>query len=86
MVNTIAAGQLKAYVESVEFLEQQKAEIAATIKEVFDTAKSEGFDTKIMRQIIKLRAMPEADRAEQKSLLELYMQALEMAENKGDAQ
>lgn len=75
----ITADQLRAYVERVERLEEEKAQIAAHAREVFAEAKANGFDTKVMRQVIKLRKMEPQDRAEQDSLLDLYMRALGMA-------
>jgi uncharacterized protein (UPF0335 family) len=78
-VGGITAGQLRSYIERVERLEEEKAEIAATVREVFAEAKANGFDTKVMRQVIKLRKMEPQDRAEQESLLDLYLRALGMA-------
>jgi len=76
----ITAGQLRSYIERVERLEEEKAEIAANVREVFAEAKANGFDAKVMRQVIKLRAMEPQDRAEQESLLELYQRALGMSQ------
>ena len=78
-VGGVTAEQLKAYIERIERLEEEKAEIAAQVREVFAEAKAEGFDTKVMRQVLKLRKMDASDRAEQESLLELYLSALGMA-------
>ena len=71
-----AAGQLKSLVERIERLEEEKAALAADIKDVFAEAKGNGFDTKIMRQILKLRKMDKDDVDEQETLLDLYKQAL----------
>lgn len=78
-VGGITAEQLKAYMERIERLEEEKAAMAADIKEVFAEAKANGFDVKIMRQVLKLRKMDSNDRAEQEALLDLYMNALGMA-------
>ncbi len=78
-VGGITAGQLKAYMERIERLEEEKAAMAADIREVFAEAKANGFDVKIMRQVLKLRKMDSNDRAEQEALLDLYMSALGMA-------
>ena len=78
-VGGITAEQLKAYMERIERLEDEKAAMAADIKEVFAEAKANGFDVKIMRQVLKLRKMDSNDRAEQEALLDLYMSALGMA-------
>jgi uncharacterized protein (UPF0335 family) len=80
-VNGITAEQLRSYIERVERLESEKAEIADQIKEVMGEAKANGFDTKVMRQVLKLRKMDARDRAEQESLLELYTRALGMVAN-----
>ena len=76
--STIAAAKLKSFVERIERLETEKSELAADIREVYAEAKGNGFDTKIMRQVIKLRKMEEPDRREQDELLDLYRQALEV--------
>lgn len=75
-VGGIAAAKLKLFVEKIERLEAEKADLTTDIREVFAEAKGTGFDTKIMRQIIKLRRMEEPDRKEQDELLDLYRQAL----------
>ena len=72
----IAPAKLKSFVERIERLEGEKAELAEDIREVYGEAKSEGFDTKIMRQVIRLRKMEEPDRKEQDELLDLYRKAL----------
>ena len=75
-VGGIAAGQLRALVERIERLEEEKAALAADIREVYAEAKANGFDPKIMRQVIRLRKMETADRQEQEALLDLYMDAV----------
>lgn len=79
-VGGITAEQLKAYIERVERLEEEKAAIAADVREVFAEAKGNGFDTKIMRQVIRLRKLDSDDRTEQEALLDLYKRALGMGE------
>lgn len=74
----IASEQLRSFIERIERLEEEKAGLAADIREVFAEAKSQGFDTKIMRQVIKLRKMEDHDRREQEELVDLYLQALGM--------
>ena len=73
----IAAAKLRSFVERIERLETEKADLGADIREVYAEAKGNGFDTKIMRQVIKLRKMEEPDRKEQDELLDLYRRALE---------
>lgn len=74
----IAADHLKSFIERIERLEEEKAAIANDVKEVYAEAKGTGFDTKIMRQIIRLRKMEPNDRAEQEELLDIYMRAVGM--------
>ena len=78
--STIAASQLRALIERIERLEEEKTALAADIREVYAEAKGNGYDSKIMRQVIRIRKMESADRQEQEALLELYLTALgEMA-------
>ncbi|AWK86941.1 DUF2312 domain-containing protein [Azospirillum thermophilum] len=79
-VGGIAADRLKSFVERIERLEEEKRGLQEDIKEVYAEAKGTGFDTKIIRQIIRLRKMDKADRQEQEALLDLYKEALGMAE------
>ncbi|AFK54234.1 DUF2312 domain-containing protein [Tistrella mobilis] len=74
----ISADVLRSYIERIERLEEEKAGIAANIREVFAEAKGNGFDTKVMRQLIKLRRMEPQDVAEQDDLLDVYKRALGM--------
>ncbi len=79
-VGGIAADRLRSFIERIERLEDEKAALSADIREVFAEAKSNGFDTKIMRQVVRLRKMESADREEQELLLDLYKRALGMSE------
>ena len=79
-VGGIAADRLRSFIERIERLEEEKAALTADIREVFAEAKANGFDTKIMRQVVRLRKMENADRAEQEMLLDLYKRALGMAD------
>ncbi len=72
----IAAQRLRSFIERVERLEEEKAALAADIREVYAEAKGDGFDVKTMRQIVRLRKLDSADRAEQEALLDLYKTAL----------
>ena len=78
VLNSTAQTRLKTIIERVERLEEEKAAIANDIKEVFAEAKGSGFDTKIMRQIIKIRRMDKDDLDEQETLLDIYKRALGM--------
>ncbi len=74
----IAGDQLRSIIERVEKLEEEKAAIAADIREVFAEAKGNGYDVKALRQVIKLRKMDMAEREEQDLVLETYLRALSM--------
>lgn len=76
---SVAADQLKAFIERIERLEEEKAGIAGDIREIFAEAKGNGFDTKVMRRIISLRKKDRSERQEEEAILELYMQALGMS-------
>ena len=73
-----AQDQLKSFIERIERLEEEKAALAADIREVYSEAKGTGFDVKIMRQVVRLRKMETADRQEQDAILDLYLSALGM--------
>lgn len=75
---TVAAGQLRAFVERVERLEEEKKTIADDIKEVFSEMKGTGFDTKAVRAIIRLRKQDQEERQEAEAILDLYKAALGM--------
>lgn len=75
-VGGIAADQLRSYIERIERLEEEKAALAADIKDVFAEAKGNGFDVKTMRQVLKLRKLDKDDLQEQEHLLELYKRAI----------
>ncbi len=79
-VGGIGAEQLRSYIERIERLEEEKAALAADIREVYAEAKGNGFDTKTMRQVVRLRKLDSDDRAEQEELLDLYKRALGLAE------
>jgi len=74
----IAADRLKSFIERIERLEEEKRALAADIKEVYAEAKGTGFDTKIMRQLIRLRKMDKDDLDEQETLLDVYKRAIGM--------
>jgi uncharacterized protein (UPF0335 family) len=74
-----AKDQLKSFVERVERLEEEKTALSGDIREVYAEAKGQGFDVKIMRQVVRLRKMDSHEREEHDALLDLYMSALGMA-------
>lgn len=75
----VAGERLKSFVERIERLEEEKAALGSDIRDVYSEAKGAGFDTKVMRQIVRLRKMDSQDRREQEELLDLYKRALDMA-------
>lgn len=77
-VGGIAADRLRSLIERIERLEEEKKAIGSDIRDIYAEAKSAGFDTKIMRAIIKLRKMNASDRDEQEFLLDTYRKALDV--------
>ncbi len=73
-----AKDQLKAIVERIERLEEEKKTISDDIRDVFTEAKGNGFDVKALRQIVRLRAEDPSKRAEREAILETYMTTLGM--------
>jgi uncharacterized protein (UPF0335 family) len=69
---------LKSLIERIERLEEEKGALAADIREVYSEAKGNGFDTKIIRQVIRLRRLDTTERQEQDAVLDLYLSALGM--------
>lgn len=77
-IGGVSGQQLRSFIERIERLKEESAEITAQIREVFAEAKAEGFDPVTMRQVIKKRSLKKEDLAEQEELLDLYMHALGM--------
>ena len=73
-----AKDQLKAIIERVERLEEEKKAIADDIRDVYAEAKANGFDVKALRQVVKLRKQDVDERKEQEAILETYLNALGM--------
>ncbi len=78
-VSQIAGNRVRSFVERVEQLELEIAELTEQKKEVFAEAKGEGFDVKILKEIIKLRKQDQEERDEHDTLLDVYMRAMEEA-------
>lgn len=76
---TIPGGKIRSFVERIENLDGEMQELSEQKKEVFSEAKGEGFDVKILKEIIKLRKEDKNERDERESLLDLYMRAMETA-------
>lgn len=84
-VGGIAGDRLKSFIERIERLEEEKKALANDIKEVYAEAKGTGFDTKIMRQLIRLRRMDQDDLDEQETLIDIYKRALGMLPSESEA-
>lgn len=72
----ISAQRLKSFIERIERLEEEKKNLGTDLKEVYSEAKGGGFDTKIMRQVVRIRKMDKQDRQEQEAILQLYLDAI----------
>ena len=73
---SFAKSQLKAFVERIERLEDEKKGLSDDIREVYGEAKANGFDTKALRAVVRLRALEPAERQEFEAVLDMYRDAL----------
>lgn len=80
----VARDQLRAFVERIERLEEEKKTVADDIKDVYGEAKAMGFDTKILRKVISLRKKDEEERVEEELILDTYLHALGMIASDDD--
>ncbi len=76
MTEIIAKEQLEQYINQIEKLEDEKAELSEAIKDIFDVATGSGFDKKAMKSVLRLKKLDRDKLAEQDAILELYRQAL----------
>ena len=76
VLNSTAQGQLKSIIERIERLEIEKAEVAEQIKEVYNEAKGNGFDVKILRKVVRILKQDRAKRQEEDAILDLYLSAI----------
>lgn len=74
----VAADQLRTIIERIERLEEDKKTIADDIKDVMGEAKANGFDTKAIKTILKMRKKDDAERTEEEMILDVYMKAIGM--------
>ena len=81
----IPGGRIRSFVERIEHLDTELQELNEQKKEVFAEAKAEGFDVKILKEIIKLRKEVKDERDERDTLLDLYMRAMETEERSAKA-
>ena len=77
---SIPGGRIRSFIERIENLDTELQELNEQKKEVFSEAKAEGFDVKILKEIIKLRKQDENERDEHETLLDMYLRAMETAE------
>lgn len=77
---SVAGDQLRAFIERIERMEEEKSAISADIKEIKAEAKGNGFNVKIINMILRIRKMDANERMEQEALLDLYMSSLGMVE------
>ncbi|SMC42185.1 DUF2312 domain-containing protein [Rhizobium sp. RU36D] len=77
----VARDQLRAFVERIERLEEEKKTIADDIKDVYGEAKAMGFDTKILKKVVALRKKDEQERIEEDLILDTYLHALGMIDS-----
>jgi uncharacterized protein (UPF0335 family) len=73
---TVHGAQLRGIVERIERLEEEKAQVAEQIKEVYAEAKGNGFDPKILRKVVAMRRLTPDERAEVEAIMDLYWQAI----------
>jgi uncharacterized protein (UPF0335 family) len=76
----VAGNQLRAFVERIEHIDEEIKALNEGKKEIFDEDKGEGYDVKILKEVIRLRKQDKKDRDEHESLLDLYLHAIEAAE------
>ena len=76
VLTAAAQGRLRTIIERIERLEEDKAAVAADIKEVFAEAKGEGYDVKTLRKVVRLRKQDKVKRQEEEAILDLYLSAL----------
>ena len=74
----VAVAQLRAFIERIERLEEEKKTISDDIKVIYSEAKNSGFDTKAIRAIIRLRKKEDGERQEEEAMIDLYKDALGM--------
>lgn len=76
--NSIEAGHLRAFIERIERLEEDKKTVADEIKDVYSEAKGTGYDIKIIRKIVSIRKQDQDKRREEEEIIDLYLKAIGM--------
>ena len=79
MSDSVNAGQLRAFIERIERLEEEKKALADDIKDVYAEAKGNGFDVKVIRKVVSIRKQDRDKRIEEETILDLYLAALGIA-------
>ena len=85
MSDSVASGQLRAIIERIERLEEEKKTIADDVKEVYGEAKSMGYDAKVIRKVVAIRKLDQNERMEQEAVLDTYLAALGMLPSEEEA-
>jgi uncharacterized protein (UPF0335 family) len=85
VIDASAKEKLRSYIERIERIEEEKTALSSDIKDIMDLAKSDGFDAKVMRDLLKLRKMDPADRRDRDAVLTVYMHALGMLDGEAEA-
>ena len=80
MSDNLSAGQLRAFIERIEKLEEEKRTISDDIKDIYTEAKGGGFDAKILRKIVSMRRVDRQKRREEEEILDIYLTALGMVD------
>ncbi len=78
---SIAGDRIRSFVERIEQIETELKELTEAKKEIFSEAKAEGFDVKVLKEILKLRKQDQDERDEHETLLDVYMRAMDEAES-----
>ncbi len=76
VLNTAAQGRLVSLIERIERLEEDRAAVSEDLKEVYLEAKGDGFDTKILRKVVRMRKQDKAKHQEEEALIDLYLSAI----------
>ncbi len=77
----VAGDRIRSFVERIEQIETELKELTEAKKEIFSEAKGEGFDVKVLKEILKLRKQDQDERDEHETLLDVYMRAMDEAES-----
>jgi uncharacterized protein (UPF0335 family) len=82
----VAGDRIRSFIERIEQIESELKDLNEAKKEVFAEAKGEGFDVKVLKEILKLRKQDQDERDEQETLLDVYLRAMDAVEDQPVAQ